>query len=165
MRRARVRHEVLPQIEMVLGPGVAEALARTADQLRDDVEVLDALAAEVLASAREPGGQGAWRDCDDLGALEESRGPGGSVDVAVLAAAPRALRTRAIRAALVAWGAPAGSVSSVHVRAVEALVVDWSGQGPVSVPGLAVARVCGRLIPHLVTNPPNRESGSPGGRS
>src|SRR5579862_3041691 len=31
--RARVRHQALPALEEALGPGVAEALARTADQL------------------------------------------------------------------------------------------------------------------------------------
>ena len=38
---SRVRHTVLPLLEDELGPGVAEALARTADLLRDDAEHLD----------------------------------------------------------------------------------------------------------------------------
>ena len=42
--RSRVRSEVLPTLERVLGPGVAQALARTAAQLREDADVLDALA-------------------------------------------------------------------------------------------------------------------------
>ena len=45
--RSRVRGEVLPTLERVLGPGVAEALARTAAQLREDADVLDALADEL----------------------------------------------------------------------------------------------------------------------
>ena len=49
--RSRVRHRVLPVLEEELGPGVTAALARTADQLRADVEALDDLAA---ASLREP---------------------------------------------------------------------------------------------------------------
>ncbi|MFL6134645.1 MAG: tRNA lysidine(34) synthetase TilS, partial [Nocardioidaceae bacterium] len=40
--RARVRHVVLPLLERELGPGIAGALARTADQLRDDADALDA---------------------------------------------------------------------------------------------------------------------------
>ncbi len=36
--RARVRHTVLPVLEAELGPGVADALARTADQLQEDVD-------------------------------------------------------------------------------------------------------------------------------
>jgi len=42
--RVRVRRTVLPVLEEHLGPGVTAALARTADQVRDDVEALDALA-------------------------------------------------------------------------------------------------------------------------
>ena len=41
--RVRVRTEVLPGLELALGPGVAEALARTAEQLREDADALDAL--------------------------------------------------------------------------------------------------------------------------
>ena len=42
--RARVRHQALPALEAALGPGVTEALARTASQLRADAECLDDLA-------------------------------------------------------------------------------------------------------------------------
>ena len=42
LTRARVRHEALPALEDALGPGVAEALARTAAQLRADADALDA---------------------------------------------------------------------------------------------------------------------------
>src|SRR6202034_1397622 len=38
--RVRVRLDVLPALEAALGPGVAEALVRAADALRDDGEVL-----------------------------------------------------------------------------------------------------------------------------
>ena len=43
--RVRLRHEVLPLLEDVLAGGVAEALARTAEQLREDADALDAVAA------------------------------------------------------------------------------------------------------------------------
>lgn len=49
--RSQVRGRVLPVLEETLGPGVAEALARTADQLRDDADLLDALAANLLERA------------------------------------------------------------------------------------------------------------------
>ena len=39
--------EVLPVLERELGPGIAEALARTAEQLREDAEALDGFAEEV----------------------------------------------------------------------------------------------------------------------
>ena len=41
--RVRARHRVLPILETHLGPGTAEALARTATQLREDADALDAL--------------------------------------------------------------------------------------------------------------------------
>lgn len=43
--RARVRGAALPALEQALGPGIAEALARTATALRDDADALDAWAA------------------------------------------------------------------------------------------------------------------------
>ncbi len=47
--RARVRHQAMPALAGALGPGVAEALARTACQLRADADALDALArAEIM---------------------------------------------------------------------------------------------------------------------
>ncbi|WP_116949348.1 tRNA lysidine(34) synthetase TilS [Jiangella endophytica] len=48
--RARVRHRVLPVLEAELGPGVAQALARTAALARADADALDAAAADALAS-------------------------------------------------------------------------------------------------------------------
>ena len=44
--RVRVRRTVLPTLETELGPGIAEALARTAALARDDADLLDALAAD-----------------------------------------------------------------------------------------------------------------------
>jgi tRNA(Ile)-lysidine synthase len=45
-----------------------------------------------------------------------------------------------LRQAAVAAGAPAGSLGAVHLQAVDALVTDWHGQGPVSLPGGRTAR-------------------------
>lgn len=126
--RSRVRHDVLPVLREVLGPGVTEALARTADQLREDADLLDHLAAQVLREAR----GAAAADLD--------------LDVEVLLAAPSPLRRRALRAALVDAGVPAGSLHLSHVLAVEALVTQWHGQGAVALPGgRGVRRRCGRL--------------------
>ncbi len=41
--RVRVRGQLLPALELALGPGVAAALARTARQAREDADALDAL--------------------------------------------------------------------------------------------------------------------------
>ncbi|HQY33602.1 MAG TPA: tRNA lysidine(34) synthetase TilS [Actinotalea sp.] len=130
-RRAVVRHEVLPVLERALGPGVALALARTADQLRADTEVLEDLADQLLAAAREGGG------------------PVGALDVVRLGAAPEAVRRRALHAALAGWGF--GAPHAVHVEAVDALAVGWRGQGAAAVPGGSVVRRYGRLAPDVST--------------
>src|SRR3954471_7076911 len=54
--RVRVRRKVLPVLEDELGPGVAGTLARTADQLRADMELLDQLAQAAYDDLREPEG-------------------------------------------------------------------------------------------------------------
>lgn len=112
--RVRLRHEVLPLLEDVLGGGVTDALGRTAAQLREDGAVLDALAAEVLAAA-----------------LIAETGAGTALAVEPLAAAPAALRRRAIRRWLLDAGAR--TPGDAQLRAVDALVVDWHGQGAVAV--------------------------------
>jgi tRNA(Ile)-lysidine synthase len=119
--RSRVRHRVLPVLEAELGPGVAAALARTAELARHDADLLDRLAAEARPGVLVDGG----------------------LDCAGLADLPRALRGRIIRDWLGVEGA--GDIGLAHVVAVESLVVDWHGQGPIDVPGLAVRRVAGRL--------------------
>ncbi|SDQ16986.1 tRNA lysidine(34) synthetase TilS [Quadrisphaera sp. DSM 44207] len=130
--RNRVRARVLPVLEAELGPGVAAALARTAEQLREDADVLDALAADLLARARVPGHERP----DDVVVL----------DVAVLAAAAPALRRRALRAALLAAGSPASDLHRDHVLPLDALVTAWRGQGPLHLPGrVSASRACGRL--------------------
>jgi tRNA(Ile)-lysidine synthase len=116
--RARVRHDVMPALVAAFGPGVPEALARTAAMLRADAEVLDELAALV----EDP------------------------LDVTTLTDLPAAVRTRVLRRAAIAAGAPAGSLSAGHVREIDRLVTHWHGQGPVSLPaGLVAERSYGRL--------------------
>ncbi|MCL2848710.1 MAG: tRNA lysidine(34) synthetase TilS, partial [Micrococcales bacterium] len=118
-RRTRVRTEVMPLLTDVFGPGVPLALTRTADQLRVAAEALDAGATTLLAQAR----------TDD-----------GAVVVDVLVDAPAAVRRAALRAMAVATGCPAGSLGTRHVCAMDALVMNWHGQGPVSLPGHVLAR-------------------------
>jgi tRNA(Ile)-lysidine synthase len=117
--RSRVRQDALPALEAALGPGVAEALARSADLLRDDADALDDLAGKAAVAG---------------------------LTVDALAALPAAVRCRVLRAAAVTAGAPAGALSAAHVAALDALVTAWRGQGPVSLPGgLVGERVCDRL--------------------
>jgi tRNA(Ile)-lysidine synthase len=121
--RVRLRHEVLPLLEDVLAGGVAEALARTARQLREDGEALDAVAAELLERAHDPG----------TGLL-----------LAPLDGVPAALRRRVLRA----WLATADvtALTDEHLRAADVL----AGRGPdrsgVALPGgLELVRAHGRL--------------------
>ena len=129
--RVRLRTEVLPLLEDVLGGGVAEALARTADALRADGEVLDVLAAQVLDLARRADG----------------------LAVAELTEVAPAVRRRVLRAWLLAGGAR--GLTERHIRGVEALVSAWHGQGGVAVPGsrpghrLFAARRAGTLTLHI----------------
>ena len=132
-RRSRVRREVLPLLEDVLGPGVAQALARTADALADATEAVDLAGAALLRAADLTGG-----DSTPAGAVV--------LDVAVLLDAPAAVRRRALHDAAVRAGSPPGALARVQVLAVEALVTAWRGQGPVHLPGGRTAsRACGRL--------------------
>jgi tRNA(Ile)-lysidine synthase len=126
--RARIRHDLLPQLERALGPGVVEALARTAGLLRHDADALEEWAARV-----DPG----------------------SLDIAIddLLALPPAVRSRVVRQMAQRAGAPASALSAKHVDAIEQLVSDWHGQGPVALPGSVHAvRRCGRLV--IESGPP-----------
>ena len=121
--RVRVRNKVMPVMEEEIGPGIAAALARSAAILRDDADALDEMAQAVISRV----------DLSDL-------------DCAALAELPRAIRSRILRAAIYAAGAPSGSVSADHLAGVEALVTSWRGQGEASLPGgVKVARISGRL--------------------
>ncbi|WP_244931192.1 tRNA lysidine(34) synthetase TilS [Nocardioides sp. W7] len=123
--RVRVRHTVLPVLEEQLGPGVAATLARTADQLRTDMDFLDDLAEAAHARIA---------DAD------------GVLPVAGLAAEPDAVRRRVLRIAALAAGAPAAELFHEHVLALDALVTDWHGQRWIDLPGhLRGRRVDGGL--------------------
>lgn len=132
--RVRLRTEVLPLLENALGGGVAGALARTAEQLREDGEVLDTLAGQALASAK---------DGDDL--VVERLAP---VSVAV--------RRRVLRLWLLERGAKA--LTDKQLRAVDELIGRWRGQGGVAVGGgrpgvrLVASRRRGRLSAGFVND-------------
>lgn len=107
--RTRLRLEVLPLLEDVLGGGVAEALARTATALREDTELIDALAAEALPGVRAAAG----------------------LQAHALVALPAPVRRRVIRGWLLAGGAT--GLTDKQIRGVDALVTAWRGQGGVAV--------------------------------
>jgi tRNA(Ile)-lysidine synthase len=125
LSRVRVRTRLLPALETELGPGVAEALARTAALARADADLLDAQATELATAVT---------DSD------------GALDVTALAKAPTALRTRVLRRAALAAGCPATDLTAGHVAALDRLITDWHGQRGVDLPGrVAARRIAGRI--------------------
>ena len=120
--RARVRHQALPALEAALGPGVAQALARTASQLRTDAECLDDLAFAESGQLR--------GDCSDPAGL----------DGTWLRGLPAAIRTRVLRDAAIMAGCPHGALTAGHIEAIAALVTGWRGQRWVDLPGGVRAR-------------------------
>lgn len=113
-RRSRVRTEVLPLLEDVLGGGVAQALARTATQLQSDSDALDALAEDV----RDP------------------------AEIEVLERLHPAVRSRVLRLLALEAGADASALGSTHLAELDRLVTHWRGQRRVELPGgVSVKRV------------------------
>lgn len=121
--RVRLRREVLPLLEDVLGGGVTDALARTAQMLAEDLEALDHLAARVLADV--------WQ-------------AGGAVDLVVLAGCPVALRRRALRAWADAVGARA--LTADHLLRLDSLATGARRSGAVRLPGALDAVRTGSLL-------------------
>lgn len=123
--RVRVRTRVLPVLEAELGPGIAEALARTADQAREDADAFEAMINETIED------------------IVEHAEAGIAVSVAALAANPPALRHRILRHVVASeFGQP---LSRAQTLEVARLVTDWSGQGPLDLPGCRVHRRGRRL--------------------
>ncbi len=138
--RARVRHQVMPALTGALGPGIAEALARSACQLRADADVLDALA---------------------QAEFERLRGGDGAFETGGLAGLPGAIRARVLRAAATAAGCPAGALTARHVAGLDALVTGWHGQRWTDLPGgVRGLRRYGKLI---FTAGPRAGAGQPAG--
>ncbi|PRB62067.1 tRNA lysidine(34) synthetase TilS [Microbacterium sp. MYb45] len=124
--RVRARERVLPVLEAELGPGIAEALVRTAEQLREDAEAFDEMIHETIED------------------IVEHAEAGISVSVAALAANPAALRNRIIR--LVVDSEFGVSLTRTQTIEVARLVTDWRGQGPIDLPGCAAVRQGGRIV-------------------
>ena len=112
--RTRVRHRVLPVLEAELGPGVAAALARTAEMLGEDLDSLDRTAESVL---------GRYHHHHD------------GLPVHELERLDDAVRLRVLRLAALRAGCAAGELSRSHVRSVDGLVLSWHGQRWLDLPG------------------------------
>jgi tRNA(Ile)-lysidine synthase len=117
--RVRVRQAVLPMLEIELGPGIAESLARTAELVREDSEYLDELA---LAEYHR---------------IVKAGSTSLTIEVAELEKLAAAIRNRVILRAFEVFG---GTFSRVHVLAVADLVTNWHGQKELTLPGVRVVR-------------------------
>ena len=121
---ARVRARgFLRALEAELGPGIAAALARSAEMLREDADYLEDQARTVRPS---------------LGV--------GPYSAKSLLALPRALRTRVWRLLAVEAGSGAGQLTAAHVESLDALLTSWHGQGPLNLPGRVKASRAGDLV-------------------
>lgn len=123
--RVRIRHEVLPLLEKEMGPGIAEALARTAEHLQADAEVLEAITDEVFDNT-------AMIAMPMMTSLDCS-----------LAELPRAIRARVYHRAAATTGI--GPLASSHIQGIDELVMNWHGQVGIDVPGGSVVRENGIL--------------------
>ncbi|MFW6033952.1 MAG: tRNA lysidine(34) synthetase TilS, partial [bacterium] len=142
--RARVRHRVLPVLESELGPGVAAALARTADLLRADADGLDEWAdraAEQCLVAARPADRRDARAHKGTDGDTEVR-----LDVPQLSALPLAVRSRVLRRAAIVAGSPPTDLTAGHVQSLDALVTRWHGQRGIDLPGGVRAARRGQMI-------------------
>lgn len=106
--------ELLAMFVDQLGAAVVDNLARTARLVASDVVALDQIARSAASAATEEDG---------------------SLRVGDLAALPDAVRTRVLHAWARAQGSPGSALSHRHVAALDELVTNWHGQGPIYLPG------------------------------
>ncbi|GAA1783122.1 tRNA lysidine(34) synthetase TilS [Leucobacter iarius] len=139
--RVRARISVLPVLERELGPGAAAALARSAEQAREDADALDGMVDECIEE------------------LVEFAEAGIAVLIPALAANPAAIRHRVIRR--VARDEFGALLSRTHTLEIDRLITEWRGQGPLTVPGATVVRAGERLV-FTAATPFEREQESHG---
>lgn len=159
--RVRVRTDALPALERTLGPGVVEALARTAALARQDADALDAWADRVWAALCESGAAGtidgrhgtSVRAGGDEGTraradvVQEEGDVVAVVGVADLTggadgpdALPAAIRTRLVQRFLRSAGCPPGALSAQHILGVTDLLEGPATRAEVALPGGRRAR-------------------------
>jgi tRNA(Ile)-lysidine synthase len=122
--RARIRHTVMPMLERELGPGVAQALARTADLLREDVTSLDERAEVVLQEVR----------------------VGDGLDTSALEPLDPATQNRVVRMACIEAGAIPSELAREHVVAVADLVYGARDSRQIQLPGHVTAYRDGNVL-------------------
>ena len=117
--RVKARLKVLPVLEEELGPGIAQALSRTAEILQDDISYLELKADEAFKE------------------VAKTTNNSVLIDVGGFEKLPKALATRVIHKSLSLMGA---EPAKVQIDAVMGLVNNWHGQKPLTLPSVRVER-------------------------
>ncbi|MCF8548388.1 MAG: tRNA lysidine(34) synthetase TilS [Pontimonas sp.] len=125
--RVRVRRQVLPVLEQELGPGVVQALARTAELFRADASALDEDARTWFDAHAITRDDGSW-----------------AVEVSALEQLSVALQTRVLRMVVVRAGGEAPTYA--HTAQMMRLLEQWKGQSAVDVSGASVERRDGYIV-------------------
>ena len=117
--RVRLRSQVLPMLEAQIGPGVSEALSRTASLVREDLEYLESQADLEFKS------------------ITKVAATRITVSAEALAALAPAISSRVVHRCLSVFG---DTPSKTHVDQVLELVRNWHGQKELTLPGVRVLR-------------------------
>ena len=124
--RVRTRKSILPLMESTIGPGVATALARTAELFREDSSALDEIAGQLMAEHVTWGGK-----------------HHATIPVEFLARQPAAIRSRILRIVALRVGGIAPNYA--QMQQISALITQWRGQAAVALSGASVVREDGLL--------------------
>lgn len=124
LRRAAIRHHVIPLFNESMGADIVPALARTASRLQDDDDALSLWASHVFEQCAQCQNDSVYLPVDDMTQL------------------PKAVMTRVIRHAIEKVGCPPGRIKTAHIDAVSRLFTHWHGQKPGELPnGVIVQRL------------------------
>lgn len=123
--RVKLRRTVIPQLEAALGGGVTEALARTAELLRADLDFVDSFA----------------RSRYEL--LVRTSPTALTFSVTALSSEHSAAASRVVHIAISAFGSAA---TKNHIDEVMQLLNNWHGQKELTLPGVRVVRQGDDLI-------------------
>lgn len=127
--RVRVRQTLIPLMQS-FNARLVEALARTAELLREDGAALRAVAERLLEEA----------------CAESTSSPGSPLRVDVLLGAPPALRRRALRLWIAGFRGDLRRLEMVHILAVEKLLAGERGGRIIELPGGTTVRRKRKLI-------------------
>ncbi|WP_431814214.1 tRNA lysidine(34) synthetase TilS [Kocuria sp. cx-455] len=117
LMRSRIRHRVLPFLEEHLGPGISDALARTASVLEADADFLDEQAAEFFRRAR----------------VEPAAASAVELDCQAVQEAPAAMRRRMLAQACIAAGGETPTFE--RLSALEGFALGHGAAGPLQMAG------------------------------